>query len=454
MTAFDWSQFEEVGEEDVIPEISDAAPPETLDWEQFEELEPEKSPLQQTGKEIGRFAARTASRIGETVVGLPGDIIQLERSVRRNIQDQLSKIIPEMPEFIKEDPVRKLIQKSPDLLGKLPTSEELKQFSSDLTNQFTDPQGTLEEFGDEIVSLGTSLLMPAGIPKKISTVLKALGKATLAKGARKGAELYGAGEGLQTATEIGTLFLTGMIGKPIANAFVSDKYEKARRAIPKGTMVNTGKLSQDLKKVDAELAKGIKTNTKSEVRSALQELESKASGGSMEVEEVVQSYHDLNERMSSKKLFDELGTSERRRLKSRYDLVKKEVGKNLKEYGKHNPEFLKEWQEANQAYGTIEQSKKVSNWLSSKANKIPRHLVGAAAFEIFTGKPVIAAEILGAGGLAASGVKTGEILYRIANSPSLRKHYLDVIESITKENLPATIRSLEKLNRGLEKEES
>lgn len=459
--SIDWSQYQVQPEEEAdtvseqIPGQTSPLPEENIptNWNKYR-IE-EKPPLpQKIAKETGRHAARTGSRVAETVLGFPGDIVQTERSLRENIEETLSKALPEVPDFIskliEKDPVRKMLKQTPDLLGKLPTSEELKQFASKLTNEFTDPQGVAEEFGDEIVKLGTSLLMPGGIPKKFSAVLKALGQAAAAKGARKGAEVLGAGEIAQSAIEIGTLFLTGTIGKPLANAFVADKYKKARAAIPKGTMINTGRLSNNLKQVDAELAKGISTSTKSEVRTALSELEAKASGGAMEAEELVQSYHDLNERMTSKKLFDELNTSQRKLLKSRYDLVKKEVGKTLEEYGKSNPEFFNEWTEANQAFGTIAQSKHVSNWLGSKVKNIPSHLATGIAVELFLGFPKTAA----ATGIAAAGVKAGEVLYRIAKSPSLKMHYINTLSSIAKENLPATIKNLNNLQKELDKEES
>ncbi len=208
-------------------------------------------------------------------------------------------------------------------------------------------------------------------------------------------------------------------------------------------MIPTQRLEKSLISLEEELAKGISTGTKNEVKNAVQELRAKASGGAMEADELVESFHNINERYTSKKLFDELSTSERKNLKHRYDKYKNEVGKEIADYGKENPEFYKQWKEANNGFAIIAQSKKVSNFLQSKLGSLPKHLAGTVAIELFLGHPNVAVgTVLGAGA-----VKTGELLYRIAKSPKLREHYLSVISEASKENLPAVIKNLEALQK-------
>ena len=142
-------------------------------------------------------------------------------------------------------------------------------------------------------------------------------------------------------------------------------------------MVNTSNLSNNLANVEKQLSRGVSTPTKDEVRKSLSELKSKASGGAMEMDELVESFHNINERMNSKKLFDDLNTTERKLLKSRYDLVKNEMRNEIAQYGKFNPEFYKTWEGANQGYATIAESKKLANFLQSKLGKIPHHLAGS-----------------------------------------------------------------------------
>ena len=385
-------------------------------------------------EEFGRHAARAGARVAETVAGFPGDVVGFVKF--------LSEQMPETPKIFKREP-NLLQRKGREYLEKLPSSQQLKEVSSYLTSGFTDPQGAMEEFGDDVTSLATSLIIPAKDPTKFKSLLKAIGTATAVKSAGRGARTLGGGPKTEAAVELGTLMLTGFLGKKMAEKFVSEQFQEARSKIPQGTMVNTQNLENSLINLEQDLSKGISTGTKNEVKGAISELRAKAAGGAMEADEIIESYHNLNERLTSKKLFDELGTSERKILKHRYDKFKYEISKEVSKYGESNPEFIKQWREANQAYATIAQSKQVSNFLQSKLGALPKHLVGSAAVELFFGHPKVAASIAG----SAGAVKTGELLYRIAKSPKLREHYMKVLLEATNENLPAVIKNIDALDK-------
>lgn len=384
-------------------------------------------------QEIGRHAARTGARITETVLGFPGDLVKFTK--------YLGEKLPQPPAFLKKEP--NFVQKAgKSILERLPSSQEIKDFTSYLTSGFTDPQSTREELGDDIVSLGTSLLIPSKDPIKFTSLLTALGKSITAKFASAGTKYLGGSEGTQKAVEFGTLFLMGLINPNTASKFVADQYSQSRSKIPPQTMLSTTNLEKSLSALEQDLAKGISTSTKNEVKSAVSELKAKASGGAMPAEEVVEAYHNINERLTSKKLFDELNTAERKTLKHRYDLFKDAVNKEISNYGTYNPEFYNQWKKANAAYSTIAGSKAVSNFLQSKLGNIPKHLTGTVALELFLGHPQIAAATVG----AAGAVKVGELLYRIGKNPTLRKHYLNVIKEAGNENLPAVIKNLNSLH--------
>ncbi len=410
--------------------------PEPLELDKY--LSPEES---STFDNFKRHTARIGSRVGETIAGFPGDFV--------NFVNFMAEKLPNVPTG-KPNALQELGRKG---LEKLPTSDDIKQFSEQYTKGYTKAQGKAEELGDDIVSLTTALMIPARNPASFSKLLGSIGKnlakATAVKGAGEGAEMLGGGPKTKAATEVGMLFLTGLLGKKTANQYISEKYQKATAAIPQGDIVPTNKLLIGLEKVKQELAKGVKTPTKKEVLTPLKELKKKADGGGMLAEDLVQSYHDINERLNAKKLFDELNKGERQILRKRYDMLRDEVRDTIQDYGKRNPAFLKEWQEANQGYATIAQSKKVSDFIGKHKNKISSHLATTVAAELFFGHPQVAAATLGGAATATGLVKTGELLYRISKSPTLRKHYLNVIKEATNENLPGVIKNLEELDRGL-----
>ena len=424
------------------PQMQSSASFEPLELDKY--IAPEEAT---TFDNFKRHSARIGSRVGETIVGFPGDFVKF-------VQFMADKL-PHVPTG-KPNALQELGRKG---LEKLPTSEDIKQFSEQYTKGYTKAQGAAEEFGDEVASLASALMIPARDPRKFTGFLGAIGrnipgtvaKAAAVKGAGKVAEEYGAGPKTKMATELGMLFLTGLMGAKTADQFVSEKYQAAKSAIPKGDIIPTEKLLTGLENVEKELSKGVTTPTKNEVLTPLRELRAKAAGGGMLAEDAVQSYHDINERLNSKKLFDDLSKGERQVLRKRYDMVRDELRGTLRDYGKRNPEFFKEWTDANQGYATIAQSKKVSNFLSRNSGKIPSHLGGTIALELFAGQPQLAVGTLGAAGAGYGLVKSGELLYRITKSPVLRKHYLNVINVAGEENLPATIKNLNLLDKELKK---
>jgi len=437
-STFDFSKYRVKNE--ALPEevsITESTSQEPFDLNSYKVNE-----TPSTLQEIGRHAARTGSRVAETILGFPGDVIG---AVKFGVDK-----LPKPPEFLRPEPT--LIQKEgKKLLEKVPGSADLKEISSSLTSGFTDPQSANEELADEIASLATILVNPSKAGTGFTSLLKNLGssvgKAVVVKGAGKGAEVLGADEATKAKVELGTLMLTGLLSQKTASKFVEDQYKKSRSSIPKGTMINTQNLERSLDGLEKELSRGISTSAKKEVKSAVSELKSKASRGLMEADEVIESYHNINQRIGSKKLFDELSTSERRQLKINYDKLKGEVGKEIAVYGEANPEFYQAWKKANDGYGTIERSKQVSNFIKSKAGTLPKHVAGSIAIDLFLGQPLTA---LGAVG-GYSAVKSGELLYRIAKSDALREHYMKVILEAGNENLPGVVKHLEALDKEAKK---
>ena len=141
------------------PQMQASASPEPLELDKY--LSPEEGTTFDTFK---RYAARTGSRVGETIAGFPGDFVKF-------VQFMADKL-PEVP-MGKPNALQELGRKG---LEKLPTSEDVKQFSEQYTKGYTKAQGPGEEFGDEVTSLATALMIPARDPRKFGSFLNAIGK--------------------------------------------------------------------------------------------------------------------------------------------------------------------------------------------------------------------------------------------------------------------------------------
>lgn len=403
-----------------------------------------------------KTAAIAGSRVAESIAGMPGDIIQLVKSLGSYLDEKLPNAKKE-PNFLQKA--------ASSLLDKVPTSDQLKGATSKLTKGYTDPETPNQELVDEISSLAGALALPLKNPSKFFNFTKELGlrlpkafaKATGAELAKETVDKLGGGVGAQTAAEMGTLFLLSSLSQKTAKQFVNGKYQKARSSIPEGTILPTESLVKDLGSLEKDLAGVLEGPTSEKVLPKIRQLKSNLQGGTVEADKLLDAYHTVNEMLRDRGLFKELGSAEKRMLKAKFDRFKDEIRKPLTSYGQHNPVFLKEWNEANRAYSVMSEYKDLSAWLKSK-DILKTHST-ILAYDLITNAiksgpipAIVGTTKLASTSLPAAGAyQTGKVIARMIKDPSLRKHYFQVIEAASKENLSATLKSMKKLNEDLNK---
>src|SRR6185369_6976858 len=120
-----------------------------------------------------RTGLRTAARIGEAAVGLPGDIAQAALGAANYVS---GGAVPTYGQVQEKLPIS------------LPTSENVKQFQEKATGEYLKPQGENEQTWDDFVGLVTQLAIPisgpAGLAKAGATTkaLQAVPKAAKVAG--------------------------------------------------------------------------------------------------------------------------------------------------------------------------------------------------------------------------------------------------------------------------------
>lgn len=406
---------------------------ESSDLSKYRSKEPES-----IGASAQRNITRQASRAAETFLGMPGDLLRMGGHGAISGAEALTgKDFSGAKQALEDTAPFKL----------LPSSQQLRGVQKELTGGYTEPNpGTWEENADNVTKTLTSLKTGGG------GWLRSLGAAIGGEGAGKIAKEYGAGETGQNIANIGTMFLLHNLNPGQAENFVQKSYEKARAAIPKGTMLQTGSYVSALDSLEQTLMRGAPTATKDAVLKSLRYMRDRAKGGAMEASEVVDAYHDVNQSMNSKGLFDELSASEKKTLKRQYESLKDQVRPTIEGYGQYNPEFIENWNAGNAGYAAIKKSERTRDWVGSKIKHLPSKLFGGAAVELLAGYPQLAVATAGGAIAAGTGLRTIETANRFLKSPILRKHYLQAIKSASASNLPAMIRAMEMMDEADKRE--
>ena len=443
MTAqFDWDQFERAvpaqQQSQAAPQVAQqsAAAPQEFDWEQFapaEQAVAEKAPSQAI-----RHVARTGSRIAETIAGLPSDIMNLPIKAGRAIAEKITGKKSE--EFDDAYKFAKAVFPG----ANLPGSEELKQQAIGLSKGYLAPQSKGEEISDEFASDFASLAIPVkGKVPFLKSIGKALGVSAFATGAAETAEALGAEEGGKGATKMGAMFLGSVFNPKGASKYVSDLYSEAKNLLPEGARAPAKNLSKELSSLSKELSKGGSAASKTKAIQKIGEINGKISKGTVPVDELTEFKKSINEARSG--LYEEFKSDKagRKAAKRNLDAVSKTIDSSLNEYGAMHPEWNKVYQDANQGYAAIAQSKKVSTNIARTIKQNPHIASGTLIADLFL-VPKIATAAGVAGGISA--VKSVELMSRIAKSPVLRKYYSQAINAAIKEDSAALARNLGKLD--------
>lgn len=411
---------------DIFDEISLEGSPQ---GDIFDQIEYTPSSLEKN-KSI-RHITRTASRIGESLLGLPSDFLQTAQLGARGLEKGASAI----REKIGLQPLDSQLKKEPSI-----GSEDLKRYSEKIFGDIVKPQSEGEKLLDNIVSDAAVLAIPF---KGKIPFIRSIGTALAANLAEKGAEKLGLGEKGQIATKLGTFFLSGLTGKGNVKKFWNEQYKLADKSIPSKARFNASNLDRKLDKLSVNLSKGgIETPSQRFITKPLEEIQSVIHNGEMRVEDAIAAKRKINELRSS--LFDEVkGKNARKFARTKINDVAKYLDEALENYGKENPTFYKHYKAANEAYGGFQQSKRVGRWIN---RAIPLGKMGKTGLLILESlfKPTTLPYTVG--GFTA--IKSGELLTRMFKNPTLRRYYSGLMKSAINENKTGLIRNL----RGIEKE--
>jgi hypothetical protein len=444
MTAqFNWDQFEPVNSKNSYPKQSSIESQENLNpqniqqnpqeqkntqfnWDQFEPVQ-NKQPEKEEGflQKTGRHIARSASRVAETIGGIPGDVVKLAKSVGESL--------PETPEFAKREP--SFIQKKgKELLEKIPGSQEIREFTKDYFKGFTEPQNETEKIVDEVVEDFASLVGPGKFKRALYLSLGA-------NAVKQGLNTIGADENKQNVGKLGTLFALSMVNPKGVQNYYKKKYDIVKKTTPNINLHVPG-LEKDLSALETTLQKGVSVPTKTAVLKPIEELKSKIKNGSIPAEDLVQARFDINNLMGDPELL-KYG-------KHQFPKLSKAINGSIQSSPALSKDFKKTYLEADQAYAALHQSKKASRFLA-KLHPVKSSLVGAMIEAIHYPEALVPS----IAGLATgfSLVKAYELTQRVNANPTMRKYYVNMVSAALNENKVAALRNMNALEDKLKEED-
>lgn len=382
-------------------------------------------------RNIERNIAQQTSRQIETVAGLPGNIIDLSTSLFG-------------------------IENNP----RLPTSQDIRKFSEKATGGYTAPQNETEEKAGDFQSNVASLALPGSTSY---SMLRNIGIPIAAAVGKEGVKRLGGKEKAQAGTEAGLMFVLDLIaqnGKGVQN-FIGNLFKTAESHIPTGTLTNVKGLEHSLTQLEKNLSLGGSAQSKEPALKKISELQGKIKNGQLDPKELPAFRVAINEAIDNLGGFiqGQSPSSKRKAVKYLGD-VKSAVIEAAEKYGQVNPQFLENWQKANEAASVFHQSKHLSNFIKKKFGRSfksqgAKLALGAAATHGGTAffSPATALVSGGIGTGLAAGYKSIQLIERIAKSPTLRKYYTEILKGAARNNAAQVISNTKKLDAKMADEE-
>lgn len=412
-------------------------------------LSKKKEPKESIGANVGRQIGRTGARTAETVLGAPrafGEFLEglvPEKALKKGASKiGLEKPVSAALEFQKKHAPYKLFPKSEDIR---------ENVTKKLFGKTLEPKNKWESKADEFVSDFAALALP--LP---GSQLRLMKPALLAAGGNIASDIVGKMGGSkkeQTYAKLGTILAGSLINPGSARNLERQLYRSAEEARPMDANVNSQSLVKRSNHLEAELKKGDpKALSKRKSLDLISDIKSKVKNNTIDVVELEQFKRDINEARSG--LYEEFKTDKvgRKTAKRNLDSVSRLVDDTLSEYGKTNPEWESFYRPANEVHGAIAQSRRARGVIERVAKKYGMHaILPALGLHHFGGAPAIggAAATAGVGGAALLG---GEIAVKFTKSPTLRKHYMNLINAALKDDAVVVHKNLEKLKKELEKD--
>ena len=406
-------------------------------------------PIETPGKESGlgftaRTAARSGSRVAETLLGLPGDLRNFAGFLGDSIGSGLRSLTglqPKTEEQLAQDKQlqRKLSYLDP--LAYLPTSERLKEASETATGGYTAPQTGVEAFTDDVVSDFASLAIP--VKGKIPFA-RAIGTSLFANLGSQGVKSIGGGDTAAAATKLGLMTVAGLVGRKSAEKHVTSLYDKAESLVPEGAATSTKDMQTNITKLQKNLLKGALTEEKAPTIQYLNSLNAKIQDGKIPVDELIEFRRNANSFLR--------GNKEKTAKFYMRDFANI-INEGLQGYGASNPEFAKIYRDANTGFRGLAESNKISRAISKRVNvnKLDPHTSALLGYTVaksaLSASPGVIAPIAGTAS-AALGLQT---LGRLKN-PVLRKHYQSVLKAAAQDNGAGIVRNVNLLDKAMKKE--
>lgn len=422
--------------------------------------QPDETTVEASNRNLGQKTARSL----ETILGYPGNVKKAYQMARDQLQQFISPGSKSFDEMEKEafgtpsetDEFGK--PRPRDIFFNPPTSSELREGATKgvaerLTGnkEFFEPRGEREKAEGELVQDLTSFFMPGTGQLRLIT---RLGVPLVGNAAKQGLKYLGVSEENADLAKNGMMLATTLAGQAQPAEFAANRIAQGKAATPQGMTVFNHNLNNRLTRLNRRINQGLRVPSKSNARQGIRDLQRQTDAqGRIPMEALMDARDNVNEWIAEAGGWD-VPAPVRDRTVANLNEFKTALIRTIDEnLAARVPQAAELYRTGYEAAAVVHQSNAISNFIEKHFGRKTASIGAKVLFPSLTA----ATPILPKTALATAAVyplyQFSKVLYRVGNSPTMGRYYLDVIAEASRGNVPAMVNSLQKLDKKLAEEE-
>ncbi len=404
-------------------------------------------------RNVGQHIARTA----ETILGFPGNI---KKEFQKSLKSFESFLLPEGPSFeeLEKEGIKESAGPLQELITIAPSSSELREHVTPKIAEaisgkkdYLEPKGKAEEFAGKLNQDITSFFLPGTGQLRMVTKIGAPIAGNLTE---EGLKYLGVKEDTAEKAKLGTMLAFTLAGQSNPLEFAQNRIATARANVPEYMTVDAKNILNRVTPIERQLKQGFPgVSTKTRTFEGIEALRDQVQNGRMNLRSLMQARDDINVWVDEAGGWDIPGPTRDatvRNLNQLKSSIIETIDENL---AQRMPETAELYRSGYEAAAITHRSNVISNYIQKNFGKKVAAIGTKILFPSLVGGATLLPKVTAVGGGLYPLYKTGQVLYRIGQSPTLAGYYQDVIRYSLQGNAPAMVKSMEKLDKALAKEE-
>lgn len=427
--------------------------------QRFQKVGQKKQEAESSSDFWKRNVSQHAARANEVVSGFAGNLKkafgQASNFITSSIGEPLGIDLKESEKKTFGEPSKDSWQ---DFVMNPPTSSDIRErvtpvIAEKLTGdrEYLEPRGEGEKIAGELTQDITSFFQPGTGQLRLAT---RIGTPLAGKLTQEGLKYLGVDEEKAEKAKLGVMMMTTLARQSNPAQFSRERIAQAKDMVPNNATFFSQPLFQSYQNLVNRINRGLRVPSKSKVRQGIRDLERNVDPqGRMTLQNAMDARDNVNEWIAEAGGWDVPAPVRDATLLNLNEFKTNLIRSIDQNLAQRFPEAGELYRTGYEAAAVTHQSNAISNFIEKHFGKKVSSVSAKLLFPALGGGAAILPKTAGAAAIGLPLYKTGQVLYRVGNSPTLARYYSDVIAQSAAGNIPAMIKSMEKLDAALLKEE-